>query len=117
MAPAVRGLLLALLLSLSLASALGRAIQLDDKIVMPTESEDEDNKGTRWAVLIAGSSGYWNYRHQVCMDISKILIPHLVMQIHSLTFLVFVTGRCMPCVPNSETRRLEGREYHRLHVR
>ncbi|CAN1243396.1 Vacuolar-processing enzyme, partial [Linum perenne] len=26
--------------------------------------EDVDSSGTRWAVLIAGSNGYWNYRHQ-----------------------------------------------------
>ncbi|KAF8400956.1 hypothetical protein HHK36_014259 [Tetracentron sinense] len=25
---------------------------------------DDDSVGTRWAVLIAGSNGYWNYRHQ-----------------------------------------------------
>lgn len=25
----------------------------------------DDSVGTRWAVLLAGSSGYWNYRHQV----------------------------------------------------
>ncbi|KAL7150818.1 hypothetical protein ABFS83_05G138900 [Erythranthe nasuta] len=24
----------------------------------------DDSVGTRWAVLLAGSSGYWNYRHQ-----------------------------------------------------
>ena len=28
-------------------------------------AEEEDSVGTRWAVLIAGSNGYWNYRHQV----------------------------------------------------
>lgn len=28
-------------------------------------SDDDDSVGTRWAVLIAGSNGYWNYRHQV----------------------------------------------------
>ncbi|PIA42847.1 hypothetical protein AQUCO_02000357v1 [Aquilegia coerulea] len=28
------------------------------------EKKDVDSVGTRWAVLIAGSSGYWNYRHQ-----------------------------------------------------
>ncbi|KAL1830655.1 hypothetical protein DCAR_0100586 [Daucus carota subsp. sativus] len=27
-------------------------------------AEEEDSVGTRWAVLIAGSNGYWNYRHQ-----------------------------------------------------
>ncbi|KAK3008927.1 hypothetical protein RJ639_014859 [Escallonia herrerae] len=26
--------------------------------------DEDDSVGTRWAVLIAGSSGYWNYRHQ-----------------------------------------------------
>uniref|UniRef100_I1JTV1 Legumain prodomain domain-containing protein n=1 Tax=Glycine max TaxID=3847 RepID=I1JTV1_SOYBN len=25
---------------------------------------DQNDEGTRWAVLIAGSNGYWNYRHQ-----------------------------------------------------
>ncbi|KAK9141956.1 hypothetical protein Syun_011356 [Stephania yunnanensis] len=28
------------------------------------EADGEDVGGTRWAVLIAGSNGYWNYRHQ-----------------------------------------------------
>ncbi|KAF8407132.1 hypothetical protein HHK36_006257 [Tetracentron sinense] len=27
-------------------------------------NNDGDSVGTRWAVLIAGSNGYWNYRHQ-----------------------------------------------------
>ncbi|XP_024525527.1 vacuolar-processing enzyme beta-isozyme [Selaginella moellendorffii] len=26
--------------------------------------EDQSARGTRWAVLLAGSAGYWNYRHQ-----------------------------------------------------
>ncbi|XP_057468481.1 vacuolar-processing enzyme-like [Actinidia eriantha] len=29
-----------------------------------TNDGDDDSVGTRWAVLISGSSGYWNYRHQ-----------------------------------------------------
>uniref|UniRef100_A0A0D3F857 Legumain prodomain domain-containing protein n=1 Tax=Oryza barthii TaxID=65489 RepID=A0A0D3F857_9ORYZ len=29
-----------------------------------TEEEEKDGVGTRWAVLVAGSSGYGNYRHQ-----------------------------------------------------
>lgn len=28
------------------------------------DDNDDDSVGTRWAVLIAGSNGYWNYRHQ-----------------------------------------------------
>eukprot|EP00252_Welwitschia_mirabilis_P005158 TRINITY_DN1560_c0_g1_i1.p1 TRINITY_DN1560_c0_g1~~TRINITY_DN1560_c0_g1_i1.p1 ORF type:complete len:492 (+),score=93.14 TRINITY_DN1560_c0_g1_i1:150-1625(+) len=33
---------------------------------MPSEKsvETEEGNGTKWAILIAGSSGYWNYRHQ-----------------------------------------------------
>ena len=32
----------------------------------PGDDQQEDGTvGTRWAVLIAGSNGYWNYRHQV----------------------------------------------------
>jgi legumain len=29
------------------------------------DDEEEDGVGTRWAVLVAGSNGYGNYRHQV----------------------------------------------------
>ncbi|MQM10574.1 hypothetical protein Taro_043468 [Colocasia esculenta] len=42
----------------------------DPEIRMPTEregggdAEEDDVVGTRWAVLVAGSSGYGNYRHQ-----------------------------------------------------
>uniref|UniRef100_A0A0D6QY07 Legumain prodomain domain-containing protein n=1 Tax=Araucaria cunninghamii TaxID=56994 RepID=A0A0D6QY07_ARACU len=38
-------------------------IHFDNKIRLPSESEDE-SYGTRWAVLIAGSAGFSNYRHQ-----------------------------------------------------
>lgn len=35
-------------------------------IKLPTEKEEPaEEAGTRWAVLVAGSSGYGNYRHQV----------------------------------------------------
>ncbi|KAL3566414.1 hypothetical protein D5086_031829 [Populus alba] len=27
-------------------------------------SDDDSTAGTRWAILLAGSNGYWNYRHQ-----------------------------------------------------
>lgn len=32
-----------------------------------SSSDGDDSVGTRWAVLIAGSSGYGNYRHQVLL--------------------------------------------------
>ncbi|KAG5524749.1 hypothetical protein RHGRI_031428 [Rhododendron griersonianum] len=64
---AVALLLLLLASSLSVDS---REIP-DDLIRLPSESSrffrphgDDDSEGTRWAVLIAGSNGYWNYRHQ-----------------------------------------------------
>ncbi|KAL6007918.1 hypothetical protein ACLOJK_033423 [Asimina triloba] len=66
----VPSLLLALsslLLLWATAPAQGRP--WDPAIRMPTEREeaachDADEVGTRWAVLVAGSSGYGNYRHQ-----------------------------------------------------
>lgn len=71
--------LLALCLLLAAAAAPVRGGRSADFIVMPGEKsepwgeqlpiEQEDQeaemKGTRWAVLIAGSMGYGNYRHQV----------------------------------------------------
>ncbi|CAL5360797.1 unnamed protein product [Camellia sinensis] len=51
------------------------AVDGRDTIRSPSESSrfffgdisndgDDDSVGTRWAVLLEGSSGYWNYRHQ-----------------------------------------------------
>ncbi|KAF3942986.1 hypothetical protein CMV_030415 [Castanea mollissima] len=49
----------------------GRASRLnrwESGVRMPTEKDDAEDfdgeVGTRWAVLVAGSSGYGNYRHQ-----------------------------------------------------
>ncbi|KAF5729879.1 vacuolar-processing enzyme [Tripterygium wilfordii] len=59
-----------LLLILFSSDAIGaRLNHFDPRIRMPTEEEDiaEDDSekvGTRWAVLVAGSFGYGNYRHQ-----------------------------------------------------
>lgn len=38
----------------------------DSVLKMPTDhiDDDSDTIGTQWAILLAGSSGYWNYRHQ-----------------------------------------------------
>lgn len=54
--------MLVLLLALCAVSVSGRTPSWDGKIAMPTEETKEE--GTRWAILIAGSAGYWNYRHQ-----------------------------------------------------
>lgn len=63
----VQGLLGALILSLYVVSSWSRLHSpWDGKIAMKTE-EDETEAGTRWAVLIAGSSDYGNYRHQVLL--------------------------------------------------
>ncbi|THG21667.1 hypothetical protein TEA_000296 [Camellia sinensis var. sinensis] len=67
--------LAAAVLVLSLLAVDGREIP-DDLIRLPSEAsrffnsgggaddDGDDSVGTRWAVLIAGSNGYWNYRHQ-----------------------------------------------------
>ena len=62
----------ALLLSVCLCAARARP-SLEPTIRLPSEraaagaAEEgtDDAVGTRWAVLIAGSNGYYNYRHQV----------------------------------------------------
>lgn len=64
---------LALLLSACLCAAvasarphLESAIRLPSERASAAEGESDDSAvGTRWAVLIAGSNGYYNYRHQV----------------------------------------------------
>jgi len=40
----------------------------------PAENDDDSNSGTRWAVLVAGSSGYWNYRHQVLLRLVSVYL-------------------------------------------
>ncbi|KAK9143244.1 hypothetical protein Syun_012644 [Stephania yunnanensis] len=64
-------LLLLLLLPLFVGAAKATASpSWESTIRMPTDSEvdfkvnDGDEEGTIWAVLVAGSSGYGNYRHQ-----------------------------------------------------
>jgi legumain len=54
------------------SSQAARLNPVEAGILMPTEKDgpevdDDDGKeiGTRWAVLVAGSNGYGNYRHQV----------------------------------------------------
>nr|QFR54167.1 asparaginyl endopeptidase 1 [Momordica cochinchinensis] len=60
-------LLLSLLLLVALFLAYGcGGAQAKRVIRMPTEREQPDDRegGTRWAVLVAGSNGFGNYRHQ-----------------------------------------------------
>ncbi|KHG30636.1 Vacuolar-processing enzyme [Gossypium arboreum] len=61
------------LLLLSFAGVVSAARYITgDVLRLPSEasrffrwrSDDDEVGGTRWAVLIAGSNGYWNYRHQ-----------------------------------------------------
>jgi legumain len=72
------GLLLSLL-AVAAAAADGTEGRCEPLIRMPTEKgvdasaaaasaaaeEGEDEVVTKWALLVAGSSGYGNYRHQV----------------------------------------------------
>ncbi|XP_009337146.1 vacuolar-processing enzyme [Pyrus x bretschneideri] len=69
--------LVLLFLASILASAAGSRDLNGDVLRLPSEAsrffgrgddapdqQDDGTVGTRWAVLIAGSNGYWNYRHQ-----------------------------------------------------
>ncbi|XP_062099005.1 vacuolar-processing enzyme-like [Humulus lupulus] len=74
MAPFATATLLLCFLALS-AFASGSRDLVGDVLRLPSQAsrffrpanaaaDDADAVGTRWAVLIAGSNGYWNYRHQ-----------------------------------------------------
>lgn len=61
-----------LLLLIALSASVDSRDIPNDLIRLPSEASrffrpdgDDAAVGTRWAVLIAGSNGYWNYRHQV----------------------------------------------------
>ncbi|XP_009361606.2 LOW QUALITY PROTEIN: vacuolar-processing enzyme [Pyrus x bretschneideri] len=71
------GAVVLLFLASVLASAAGSRDLIGDVLRLPSEAsrffgrgddapdqQDDGTVGTRWAVLIAGSNGYWNYRHQ-----------------------------------------------------
>nr|AWD84471.1 asparaginyl endopeptidase 1 [Petunia x hybrida] len=45
---------------LRLPSEVSRFFGADESV----RNKDDDSVGTRWAILLAGSNGYWNYRHQ-----------------------------------------------------
>jgi hypothetical protein len=73
--------LLLLLIGLSGSASAGRDLP-GDILRLPSEASrffgrgsgvaddnDDDSSGTKWAVLIAGSNGYWNYRHQVLLSL------------------------------------------------
>lgn len=63
-----------LLLALTIAVVVDSRDIVNDVLRLPSQasrffnpqvtSDQDDSVGTRWAVLIAGSNGYWNYRHQ-----------------------------------------------------
>ncbi|TKY55414.1 Vacuolar-processing enzyme [Spatholobus suberectus] len=58
--------MLVMLMRVHSAAARPNRKEWDSVIKLPTEpvDADSDEVGTRWAVLVAGSSGYGNYRHQ-----------------------------------------------------
>ncbi|EPS65165.1 vacuolar processing enzyme-1b, partial [Genlisea aurea] len=55
-----------LLLSVSILTSdcRNQFIKLPSEVFSYGGESEDDSVGTRWAVLVAGSSGYWNYRHQ-----------------------------------------------------
>jgi hypothetical protein len=69
-----RGVLVAIILAILfvVSAAAGRQGGIwDGKIVMPIATDEDQGSesaaGVRWAVLLAGSAGYGNYRHQVLL--------------------------------------------------
>ena len=71
---ATAALLLLALSIIAVAEARDNFLKLPSEIAdffHPKERSDAggDSVGTRWAVLIAGSNGYWNYRHLVIKSV------------------------------------------------
>ncbi|TVU20154.1 hypothetical protein EJB05_36351, partial [Eragrostis curvula] len=63
------------------------ALFLLQLLVLLVASSGEDVVGTRWAVLIAGSNGYYNYRHQA----------RIALCFHFVPFLAATSLSCHPC--------------------
>ncbi|CAN6354092.1 unnamed protein product [Urochloa humidicola] len=60
----LRSRLLLLLAQLLLLLSTAAGARWQDFLRLPSEGERDAVAGTRWALLIAGSNGYYNYRHQ-----------------------------------------------------
>ncbi|RRT79956.1 hypothetical protein B296_00010569 [Ensete ventricosum] len=77
---AVGALRLILLLPLFLVDSRLDHIGVSSDHATNTINGDDEIVGTRWAVLIAGSNGYYNYRHQVGASFPPhpaiLLLPH-----------------------------------------
>nr|GEX14521.1 vacuolar-processing enzyme-like [Tanacetum cinerariifolium] len=57
----MKNFILLLLIIVTRVTVDARVTTVDEFLRLPSEKEPV---GTRWAVLLAGSNGYWNYRHQ-----------------------------------------------------
>lgn len=80
-AGALRRLVLVLVPLLLVESRLDPIRLPSDRVAKPIIGEG-DPLGTRWAVLIAGSNGYYNYRHQVYR--LPLSISHFRLMIFSM---------------------------------
>lgn len=65
-----------------------------------------------WAVLVAGSNGYYNYRHQVC---AITLLAQPSMSVISLHF--FAIGWCLSCLSSPPKTWSTSWQYHHNDVR
>lgn len=88
-------LLLAMSLSASRPSLTRAAARWDPIIRLPSNrlvtdpgeggrQDEEEETGTKWALLVAGSSGYGNYRHQVIKRTPLFCVVELIQQTHYL---------------------------------
>lgn len=64
--------------------------QRDSAILLPSEKQEPPAEevgepvGTRWAVLVAGSSGYANYRHQVYISFIILFLRYFLKPLINL---------------------------------
>ncbi len=69
------------------------------------EEAKQDEASLNWALLVAGSNEYYNYRHQVIKEnnFNKKIFFHLFC-------FFFLKGRCLSCVSNPSQAWYSGRK-------
>ena len=123
----LRLVILVLVLLVENGGAAARLERWESAIRMPTDSDIDQDQGdpvdldqqlgTRWAVLVAGSSGYGNYRHQVkTRRSSQNILAHLLIFViiyiyiyiytHIYMFLMMYTIKGNFCLVGGMFRRM-----------
>lgn len=66
------GVFIALVVAVVVVEAnLSTSERLKQALEEEQQQQEEENRGDVWAVLVAGSNGWYNYRHQVRTEVCQ----------------------------------------------